>query len=26
LSRQAGKITLTVANPGENRFFKVVNK
>ena len=26
LSRQAGSITLTVANPGENRFFKVVNK
>ena len=26
LSRQAGKVTLTVANPGENRFFKVVNK
>ena len=26
LSRQAGSVTLTVANPGENRFFKVVNK
>lgn len=26
LSRQAGRVTLTVANPGEHRFFKVVNK
>ena len=26
LSRQSGKITLTVSDPGENRFFKVVNK
>lgn len=26
LSRQAGSVTLSVANPGANRFFKVVNK